>query len=193
MRRKPCEGRNVNDSEADLYAEYHGNHSIQTSSSIGLDLSNSMDDQPRPRLRRISGRSENEQNVSQSKEKFENFPDLKNTIDYNFSKMYRDKNSVINSTQSAKTDTKDNDNESTGKKGYDFQTKFNELYNEHSKFLEEKRVHDESKRQYLEMSYESRASRSKSWSEGQSLVIILFLFKRLQDYNISFLYSSPSC
>ena len=25
MRRKPCEGRNIEDSEADLYAEYHGN------------------------------------------------------------------------------------------------------------------------------------------------------------------------
>ncbi|XP_060568692.1 sterol regulatory element-binding protein cleavage-activating protein-like [Ruditapes philippinarum] len=170
MRRKPCEGRNVNDSEADLYAEYHGNNGNQSTFSVGLDLSNNSDDQPRPRLRRISGRSETEQNVSQSKEIFEDFPDLKNTIDYNFSKMYRYKNSDVNVIQSAKTESKENTvgevNESTGKKGYDFQQQFGELYNEHSKFLEEKRIHDENKRQYLELSHESRASRSKSWSEG---------------------------
>jgi hypothetical protein len=173
MRRKPCEGRNVNDSEADLYAEYHGNNGNQSTFSVGLDPSNNSDDQPRPRLRRISGRSETEQNVSQSKEIFENFPDLKNTIDYNFSKMYRYKNSDVNVIQSAKTESKENTvgevNESTGKKGYDFQQQFGELYNEHSKFLEEKRIHDENKRQYLELSHESRASRSKSWSEGQYL------------------------
>ncbi|XP_053374079.1 sterol regulatory element-binding protein cleavage-activating protein-like [Mercenaria mercenaria] len=170
MRRKPCEGRNVEDSDADLYAEYHGNHSNQVVFSVDVDPSRGQDDQPRPRLRRISGRSENEPNSSQSNETFEKFPDLKNTIDFNFSRMYTEKSSNMNISQNVGNSPKDNVKEevkeSTGKVGYDFQKKFSELYSEHDKFLEEKRIHEENKRQYLEMSHESRASRSKSWSEG---------------------------
>lgn len=158
MKRKPCEGRNVEDSEAELYAEYHGSHDNQV-----MSTDPGQDDQAGPRLRRISGRSENDNLPS---DRFEQFPDLKSTIELNFTRMYSGKvpnvsvtnHEEIPSTQTSVTDMNQGH-------GFDFK-KFDGLYQEHEQYLEDKKVHDEARKHYL--SLEARANRSKSWSEGKS-------------------------
>ncbi|KAL4222496.1 hypothetical protein ACF0H5_018535 [Mactra antiquata] len=159
MKRKPCEGRNVEDSEAELYAEYHGNYDNQI---VATPTNISHEDQPQPRLRRTSGRSDNAQ---QSGDRFENFPDLKNTIDLNFTRMYCGKQPPARVTKSEEIGNSQNVSSEDGKDdGYDFKERFDGLYQEHEQYLEDKKVHDESRRQYL--SLESSSHRSKSWSEG---------------------------
>lgn len=179
MRRKPCEGRNIEDSDADLYAEYHGNNSNLMNSSSDLELCGCQDDQPRPRLRRISGRSDNDQSSTQCRDRFEKFPDLKNTIDFNFQSMYSAKNHGKQSLQgdnSVETESVVGKRENLDREGYNFQDKFKDLYKEHDKFLEEKRQHEELRNHYLENNMETRASRSKSWSEGQFILVIQIFF-----------------
>ena len=121
MRRKPCEGRNIEDSEADLYAEYHGNQgdspygNIQGQGQINstaLDPIKNLNLEVTPQIRHRRGVEHQERSmegVEGAREKqavgsekgpmkkidnTDNFPDLKSTIDMNFSQMYRRSPSV---------------------------------------------------------------------------------------------------
>lgn len=184
MRRKPCEGRNVEDSDADLYAEYHGNHSNSSNTSMSDNLDpfhgQGQDDRPQPRHRQLSGRKNGEQSALQNKERYENFPDLKSTIDVNFVSMYRQTSTERKNIQSESTVAKDSGQEEiVNKVGYNFEKKFGEVFSEHKKYLQEKRVHDEQRRLYLEIGDEGRTNRSKSWSEGWWLACTCIMWSHL--------------
>lgn len=167
MRRKPCEGRNIEDSDADLYAEYHGSHSNSDVNSSGdIDPLQGQGDSPQPRQRRVSGKKDKEKSAMENRERYDIFPDLKSTIDVNFVSMYKKiANSDKTKTQSAGIDPKESKMENK-MKGYDFEKQFGDVYTEHRKYLEEKRIHDQQRQQFVDHSEEVRANRSKSWSEG---------------------------
>lgn len=174
MKRKPCEGRNIEDSDADLYAEYHGNHGDNTISDIEIGQGNCIEygqgevDKLVPRHRGVSERKENQaQYTGGISERFENFPDLKHTIDVNFVNLYADskfieKNSLNTDINEICKDVTSPTVYGVGRTaGYNFEEKISVLYSEHNKFVAEKKVYNEHR-----LNIETREIRSKSWSEG---------------------------
>ncbi|XP_052801573.1 sterol regulatory element-binding protein cleavage-activating protein-like [Mya arenaria] len=171
MRRKPCEGRNIEDSDADLYAEYHGSHRNLEVSSSDLDLTPPDEERPQMRHRKIDEAKEKCISAEKNKETYENFPDLKSTIDTDFTRMFKTSTPesarnkpVSQDSESSSKRVSVSDNSSTSKKGvtgYDFENRFAQMYNEHEKYLDEKKQDEERSR-----SFEVRGNRSKSWSEG---------------------------
>jgi len=94
MRRKPCEGRNIDDSEADLYAEFHGSPRNQINNSdLDIDLESSLEENIQMRHRKRNETQEKWQESDDRREESyslkERFPDLKSTIDTNFSRMHK--------------------------------------------------------------------------------------------------------
>lgn len=112
VKRKPCLGRNIEDSDADLYAEYHGDDS-----SVLTDSSNNIG----PRQRSSSGRKDTEA----ARKLFIAQPDLSSTINTNFSIL-------SNSDQLSLTPSPQPEN-----RGFDFTGQFGNVYANHQRFLEE--------------------------------------------------------
>ncbi|KAK7488750.1 hypothetical protein BaRGS_00020047 [Batillaria attramentaria] len=144
-RRKPCLGRNIEDSDADLYAEYHGGKMTpeSTSSSEG-----SLIERTRAFERRI------ERN-RQAMERYSEFtPDLTSTINTDFASMEPQSDSV-------------------GSQGFDFQRWVEGVYEEHrdmlresSSQLRERRVQSANEANLLLPPEDEW--RSRSWSQGDN-------------------------
>lgn len=79
--RKPCVGRNIEDSDADLYAEYHGGKMTpeSTSSSEGSVIERT----------RILERRVDRKNISKEPRYCRLTPDLSNTINTNFASIHQ--------------------------------------------------------------------------------------------------------
>lgn len=177
MKRR-VEGRNIEDSDADLYAEYHG-----TDSSLNddLDLSGSHDNSSTIR-HRVSFSCQSEKEIENNSFEFQ--PDLSSTIETNFRSMYQkkaDNREKFSKGQSSKSgsssdlgnnEVTNGDNEenlnNSAEKGYDFESKFKELYREQRHVVEDTRVREAQRRSYQERRNisENMSNRSKSWSEG---------------------------
>ena len=181
MKRR-VEGRNIEDSDAELYAEYHGTDSVL---SDDLDISSCFDNSAEVRHRvKFSVQPE----LETEKDKYELHPNLSSTIETNFTSMYR-QNSETGQTEnlgqgersaSAGSDTKINESDtsqtsailknlnSSAETGYDFSTKFDELYTEQRHIVEDGRRRQSERRrsQERQLLNESLSNRSKSWSEG---------------------------
>lgn len=173
MKRR-VEGRNVEDSDADLYAEYHGKDS-----AIGDDLESldCHDNSSGVRHRvTFSCQSENE------RDRYELHPDLSSTIETNFTSMHHkkmeDKGKVAsgqgqdqnsNDANTSKKETDCDTRQTNASEGYDFRTKFEELYREQRHIVEDSRIREEERRRSKEKHNitESLINRSKSWSEGR--------------------------
>lgn len=112
MERNPCLGRNIEDSEAELYAEYHGEKTDNLSSSALTE------DGLKTRQRNIT------KGKSPKKKLFAKEPDLTGTIDTDFSCSQSSKN---NPSQSASASSP----AAGAQQVYDFQNKFQGLYDEH--------------------------------------------------------------
>ena len=176
MKRR-VEGRNVEDSDADLYAEYHGTDCSMNNDN-DLDLSSYQDNSPVVRHRVTFSIQQSES--KDSRNPYEYHPDLTNTIETDFRSMYQKKKDNTKVSQGQRSedtntsetekdcenDTQNNDsiNGSAGK-GYDFESKFDELYREQRHIVEDSRIREE-RRQYQERVLEHMVNRSKSWSEG---------------------------
>lgn len=206
MRRKPCEGRNVEDSEADLYLEYHGPDPTVPSRSCDLDLSSPADTTPQIRQRKMVEMLVHAAERTEKKEDiFENCPDLKPTIDVNFSHMckrsvsfsetedVKDKTDVNSGGSKedicSKSSIKDNqyvvgENENLSK-GYDFSGKFCEIYSDHEKFLQEKKQHEKQLSAWEDL---DKKNRSKSWSEGMDVKIDIRLFLLSLYHRLTFVF-----
>ncbi|KAL5006353.1 hypothetical protein ScPMuIL_015159 [Solemya velum] len=118
MERNPCLGRNIEDSEAELYAEYHGDKKDDLSSS---ELT---DDRPRTRQRNTTkGRSP-------KKKAFTKEPDLTGTIDTDFNFTQSLKNNPSQSVSASSLGTEVHHS-------YDFQKKFQSFYDEHMLVLKD--------------------------------------------------------
>jgi len=78
-RRKPCLGRNIEDSDADLYAEYHGGKTPESTSSSEFDGSY-LD-----RCRSLERRSEKNRLALERPDEF--LPDLASTINTDFASI----------------------------------------------------------------------------------------------------------
>ncbi|XP_052246747.1 sterol regulatory element-binding protein cleavage-activating protein-like [Dreissena polymorpha] len=180
MRRKPCEGRNVEDSDAELYAEYHGNHGNPKVSSRDLDLSALQDDvaeRPQMRHRRKHEPKERTPHAELNREKFEHFPDLRSTIDTNFSAMFsmprqqidrkgegeKDESSSSFSQSDISEHFSNISDKSVNSSGFNFEDSFKETYEEHKKYYMESQQDEDAR------IFERRANRSKSWSEGDPM------------------------
>ena len=185
MKRR-VEGRNIEDSDAELYAEYHGTDSAL---SDDLDLSGCHDNSSEVR-HRVTFSSQPD--IETDKAKYELHPDLSNTIETNFTSMYQQKpeigqktnqdqgqrsdstNNVKNinendiSQNNASLNTSSENVNNSAEKGYDFRTKFEDIYREQRHIVEDgRRRQSERKRsQERQLLNESLANRSKSWSEG---------------------------
>ncbi|KAJ8314345.1 hypothetical protein KUTeg_008906 [Tegillarca granosa] len=105
VKRRPCVGRNIEDSDADLYAEYHGDQSDSILSEYSV-----VDTYSSTRHRTSSQTQKPLRNL------FGNEPDLSGTIDTNFGNV-----SQISTNSSV---------QSTGS-GFDFSGRFDQLYQEH--------------------------------------------------------------
>ena len=144
VRRKPCVGRNIEDSDADLYAEYHGNdNSVFTdpsSSTLG------------PRQRSSSKR----QNQEPQRKLFTNQPDLSGSINTNFSLLSNSNQPLSSLTPSPLPDHT----------GFDFNGQFSNIYSDHQRFLEE---NDEGifNRGDGDLDIQYDEWRSRSWSAGK--------------------------
>ena len=183
MKRR-VEGRNIEDSDAELYAEYHGTDSVL---SDDLDISSCLDNSAEVRHRvKFSVQPEFET----VKDKYELHPNLSSTIETNFTSMYREKPEASQKTNvgqgersastSAGSDTKINESDksqtsailenlnSSAETGYDFRTKFDELYTERRHIMEDGRRRQSERRrsQERQLLNDSLSNRSKSWSEG---------------------------
>lgn len=160
VKRKPCLGRNINDSDADLYAEYHGNG--DSSDQEEADL-------PRPRLRAPRQPISSQTPSLQGKKLFQNQPDLLGTIHTNFSQtppspvnhtspISLDPPSMIKSSESSPLPSSSSswsDRDSTS--GFNFQSWFQPLYDEHAQFLRDNP---------MVANDVISDSRSRSWSAG---------------------------
>lgn len=160
VKRKPCLGRNINDSDADLYAEYHGNG--DSSDQEEADL-------PRPRLRAPRQQISSQTPSLQGKKLFQNQPDLLGTIHTNFSQtppspvnhtsfISLDPPSMIKSSESSPLPSSSSswsDRDSTS--GFNFQSWFQPLYDEHAQFLRDNP---------MVANDVISDSRSRSWSAG---------------------------
>ncbi|XP_055959285.1 sterol regulatory element-binding protein cleavage-activating protein [Patella vulgata] len=105
-RRKPCLGRNIEDSDADLYAEYHGD-------SFGMESTGSSD----------TSLSEKSRSLDYSRHnRFENEPDLSSTISFDFSTP---------DPVTPKLSEISKDGDASASQGYDFKSRFNKVYEEH--------------------------------------------------------------
>jgi hypothetical protein len=144
VRRKPCVGRNIEDSDADLYAEYHGNdNSVFTdpsSSTLG------------PRQRSSSKR----QNQEPKRKLFTNQPDLSGSINTNFSLLSNSNQPLSSLTPSPLPDHT----------GFDFNGQFSNIYSDHQRFLEE---NDEGIFNHGDGDLDNHYDewRSRSWSAGK--------------------------
>ncbi|XP_012945124.1 sterol regulatory element-binding protein cleavage-activating protein [Aplysia californica] len=148
--RRPCVGRNIEDSDADLYAEYHGSRSSSESSLLGDASGDGV------RVRKgnsftlhtgsTHGRRSSRRRKS-SRESQDVKPDLSSTINTEFSSM---DGPLVQSSPN----------------GFDFQTLFEGVYEEHRRYLQEEgndlRVHSSNDLTLLS-SYDER---SRSWSYG---------------------------
>lgn len=153
-------GRNINDSDADLYAEYHGNGDSSDREEVDL---------PRPRLRAPRQPISSQTPPLQGKKLFHNQPDLLGTIHTNFSQTppspvnhtsptSLDPPSVISSESSPLLSSSSSslmDRDSTS--GFNFQSWFQPLYDEHAQFLRDNPIVDDV----------FSDSRSRSWSAGK--------------------------
>ena len=150
-RRKPCLGRNIEDSDADLYAEYHEGKMTpeSTSSSEGSSIERS-----RAFERRV------ERNRLVMERQSELTPDLASTINTDFASM---------APQPAGGDGQ----------GFDFQGWFQGVYEEHHRRVREtppqardQRVHSATDGTFLAPPDDHRA---RSWSQGggRNLLAIL--------------------
>ncbi|XP_062599956.1 sterol regulatory element-binding protein cleavage-activating protein-like [Saccostrea cucullata] len=158
VKRKPCLGRNINDSDADLYAEYHGNGSHGNSSDPEeVDLH-----RVRPRQKTVSLVPS-----PHGKKLFQNQPNLAGTIHTNFnvappspvshsSPTSLDPPSVFTPESSPSLDKSVSQLSGVVSAGFDFQSRFQPLYDEHAQFLRENPVEEEV---FSEI-------RSRSWSAG---------------------------
>ena len=87
MKRKPCEGRNTEDSEADLYAEFHGNHGDETDiKEEPADVEIGDSDRPLPRHRRVADKPDVDSAIKGGSraDRFKHLPDLSNSIQVKF-------------------------------------------------------------------------------------------------------------
>lgn len=112
MKRKPCVGRNIEDSDADLYAEYHGDDS----SVFPKDLNT-----VGPRQRSSSKR----QSTEPQRKLFTNQPDLSSSVYTNFSSLSND--DPLSLTPSPQPNNA----------GFDFRGQFGSIYTNHQRFLQE--------------------------------------------------------
>ncbi|CAH1788116.1 unnamed protein product [Owenia fusiformis] len=93
LRRKPCVGRNINDSDADLYAEYHGSPPTSDITQPQLSTASSMEEiDPFETF--------NQQSPSIHNDIFEHLPDLSDTIDTDFMSISKNSNSSNRSAHS---------------------------------------------------------------------------------------------
>ena len=191
MKRK-VEGRNIEDSDAELYAEYHGTDSAL---SDDLDLSPGLDNSSEVRHR---VKFSNPPEIETERDRYELHPNLSSTIETNFTSMYREKPKIGQKTNlgqgevnlgqgerspSAGSDMKKDESDTSqtsadienvnnsADMGYDFRTKFEDLYREQRYIVEDGRRRESEKRrsQERQLMNESLFNRSKSWSEGKFL------------------------
>ena len=166
MERNPCEGRNVEDSEEDLYSEYHGFQGNQSHdhSITQLDLYTEAADMQDPRQRTVEdGEAKMKQEIVT--DRFEGIPSLQSTIDTNFTAQIKSRCPDGHLVKKEVPDTfyAENGMETQGEDiGYNFLGRFGEVYREHERQLVERRSNEARERS----AQASRAMRSKSWSEG---------------------------
>lgn len=163
VKRRPCLGRNINDSDADLYAEYHGN---------GTSSDPEEDDPQGPRLRS----SRQPQGVQplplKGRNLFQNQPNLQATIQTNFSKAPPSPVNHISPTsldppsvftpECSPLPGSSNVSVESSRGAFDFQSWFQPVYNEHAQYLKENPPKDG------DVFSETRA---RSWSAGESSLI----------------------
>ncbi|KAK0057373.1 sterol regulatory element-binding protein cleavage-activating protein-like isoform X1 [Biomphalaria pfeifferi] len=124
-RRRPCVGRNIEDSDADLYAEYHGSRSSSETSLADISGSGGAGDGVRIRRGNFSwtepgsGRLKRTGNANRiSHNIFQDLrPDLISTVNTEFSSL-------------------DPKMHQSSRNGYDFKHWFEGLYEEHRRYLE---------------------------------------------------------
>ncbi|XP_069110525.1 sterol regulatory element-binding protein cleavage-activating protein-like [Argopecten irradians] len=190
IKRKPCVGRNIEDSDADLYDEYHGDSSaVSTDTSLYQQDGGDIGGGPRHR-----GRSNAKQPGDVCRRNIFSFePDLNSTIDTNFSAL----NSPENTHRQSSLPKGDNSNLSSGSlssvsslrspssssplipggdapvytpspgggvntpQAFDFSSRFDPVYRDHRQLVMESRSGMAANNSSM---YED--SRARSWSAG---------------------------
>ncbi|CAG5116411.1 unnamed protein product, partial [Candidula unifasciata] len=161
--RRPCVGRNIEDSDADLYAEYHGAMDSRSSSESSLLETKAGGDSDGVRIRtgRIlpadtSGHGKKIGPSRRSSLKYQDLvPDLVSSINTEFSSMHQPTPAINSST------------------GYDFRSWFEGVYEEHRRFMaddsqmQQPRVHSSSDLTMIG----KYGDRSRSWSYGDQSMI----------------------
>ena len=192
MKRK-VEGRNVEDSDAELYAEYHGTDHLMKND---LELSGCHDDSTEIRHRVTFSCQPDERGDNQNK--YDYHPDLSSTIETNFTALYQKK--ADDTTKILKSQRSEDTNPSEKRKssesvsehvetGYDFGSKFDALYKEQRHIMEDSRRRETERRQSQERHNisEIMGNRSKSWSEGMRSTCENFTgYSWIQDFEADF-------
>ncbi|XP_048754317.2 sterol regulatory element-binding protein cleavage-activating protein-like [Ostrea edulis] len=157
VKRKPCLGRNINDSDADLYAEYHGNGSHSNSSDP---------EEGDCQIAYHRQKTDSQGLAMQGKKLFQNQPNLSGTIHTNFFQappspvshtsptsldpptLFTPGSSPLSSTSLSQL-TSDS---------FDFQSRFQPLFDEHTQYLTENPLEEDV---FPDV-------RSRSWSAGDN-------------------------
>ncbi|KAK3101013.1 hypothetical protein FSP39_000257 [Pinctada imbricata] len=171
--RKPCLGRNINDSDADLYAEYHGNgnhgSSIHDDDNDAITTDDTSTQSVRLRSRRVTAKPKSKQ----ARKLFMNEPDLSGTIDTNFSQLKSPAasapgNASFNSSMYSDSSFNVSDGSLQGSpnvsgipttctsEGYQFGARFDQIYTEHKQSVEQSNIEE----------YGKEDHRARSWSAG---------------------------
>ena len=182
VKRRPCLGRNINDSDADLYAEYHGNGNHGNNPH---DNSSTLTDREDMEIQPVRQRNKatNKTTVENRRNLFKNEPDLTSTINTNFSQLSNTSitlqegdsfNSSVFSDSSV--DISDSSvqgavgqspgggacEEGTfqsarpGRGGFGFDSMFGQIYEEHRSAMEQSNIEE----------YNAGEHRARSWSAG---------------------------
>ena len=185
VKRRPCLGRNINDSDADLYAEYHGNgnhgNNPHDNSSTLTDRED-MEIQPVRQRNKVTCKTtvENRRNL------FKNEPDLTSTINTNFSQISNTSRTLqegdsFNSSvfSDSSVDISDSSVQGVGavgqspgggaceegstshsagpgRGGFGFDSMFGQIYEEHRSAIEQSNMEE----------YNAGEHRARSWSAG---------------------------
>ncbi|XP_064647832.1 sterol regulatory element-binding protein cleavage-activating protein-like [Lineus longissimus] len=175
MERKPCPGRNINDSESDLYDEFHGTNSPSVDSSpdnsqIDIHKRNVHDQKLSSPGDRKPGHNRCASTGTKNINKFEFVPDLSSTVQTDFS-------AIAKSRPESNRATSLDDLQHLKEHGYDFGSKFDPHFQQQRELVAESREYEEQKEmkrqrartdvaQVMEENEREATERTRSYSTG---------------------------